>query len=106
MSSTSLSFEHVVNAPLCTVLGCVYPGEFEDVEENKLIYTDLFRQYTQLVGELPHTISLCGGSSALSFLTSLNMVDDTRGAITCVGTLFSVHCALSSKPLAVTHRTA
>eukprot|EP00752_Nemacystus_decipiens_P009246 g8259.t1 len=24
-------------------------GEFEDVEENKLIYTDLFRQYTQLV---------------------------------------------------------
>ena len=90
MSSTSLSFEHVVNAPLCTVLGCVYPGEFEDVEENKLIYTDLFRQYTQLVGELP--------PSALSFLTSLSMVDDTRGANTCVGILFSVHCALRINP--------
>lgn len=33
----------------CAVRSCA--EEFEDVEENKLIYTDLFRQYTQLVGE-------------------------------------------------------
>jgi len=31
---------------------CIYAGEFEDAEENKLVYTDLFRQYTELVGEL------------------------------------------------------
>lgn len=29
-----------------------FAGEFVNSEENLLIYTDLFRQYTQLVGEL------------------------------------------------------
>lgn len=33
-----------------------FAGEFVDSEENLLIYTDLFQQYTQLVGELATTV--------------------------------------------------
>lgn len=47
--------------------GCIYAGEFEDVEENKLIYTDLFQQYTQLVGELLDVGSSCIAVSAFSY---------------------------------------
>lgn len=46
----------------CAVRSCA--EEFEDVEENKLIYTDLFRQYTQLVGE--HTAHIILGGNGLT----------------------------------------
>ncbi|CAN0466777.1 unnamed protein product [Ectocarpus sp. 12 AP-2014] len=80
-------------------------GEFEDVEENKLIYTDLFRQYTRLVerhldGWLRQRIR------GFEMETFMKMVAERRGEV--VGDVIDILMAVGDfaefKGMMVAHR--